>query len=183
MTTWCCSTWNPAGRLPAVQGSAQGSGRTTTWLTPPHITAALGGPDSFDLDPCAHPGWVTARQLVSLPTDGLSVGWHGRVWLNPPYGAEAWTWLARLADHADQGGSGTALVFARTETAGFVETVWERATGLLFLAGRLTFHLPDGNPANANSGGPSVLIAYGQPDADVLATCSLPGSFITGWRA
>lgn len=145
---------------------------TTTWLTPPHILAALG---DFDLDPCAAPGWPTARHHYALPTDGLAEPWHGRVWLNPPYGLEAWTWLDRLAEH----GQGTALIFARTETAGFVEQVWKKATALLFLHGRLHFHYPDGTRAKANSGAPSVLVAYGKQDSNLLRACDLEGTYVS----
>lgn len=99
---------------------------TTTWLTPPHILDALG---PFDLDPCGHPDWPTARRRVTLPDDGLAADWSGRVWLNPPYGREVWEWLAKLAAHGD----GIALVFARTETEGFVREVWGKADAILFL--------------------------------------------------
>lgn len=144
---------------------------TTTWLTPPHVYQALG---EFDLDPCAAPGWPTARRHIILPEDGLTTPWHGRVWLNPPYGAEAWTWLDRLAEH----GRGTALIFARTETAGFVEQVWGKATAVKFLHGRLHFHRPDGTRARANAGAPSVLVAYGLQDAHILEASDLPGAFL-----
>lgn len=144
---------------------------TTTWLTPPHIISALG---SFDLDPCAADGWSTARRHIILPDDGLIAPWTGRVWLNPPYGAEAWAWLDKLAEH----GEGTALIFARTETDGFVEQVWHKATALLFLHGRLHFHYPDGTRARANSGAPSVLVAYGESDAQSLRESGLDGTFI-----
>ena len=100
---------------------------TTTWLTPPHILDALG---PFDLDPCGHPDWGTARRRIVLPDDGLAVDWSGRVWLNPPYGREVWGWLAKLAAHGD----GIALIFARTETEGFVREVWGKADAILFLA-------------------------------------------------
>lgn len=148
--------------------------QTTTWLTPPHIIAALGGPDSFDLDPCAHPGWQTARRLICLPDDGLAVEWQGRVWLNPPYGAETWDWLERLADH----GAGTALIFARTETVGFRRTVWQRASAILFLSGRLHFHRADGTRAKANAGAPSCLVAYGAADAGGLLTADIDGHYV-----
>lgn len=148
---------------------------STTWLTPLRIIDALG---QFDLDPCGFPGWPTARRLITLPDDGLSEGWHGRVWLNPPYGAEVWAWLARLAQH----GCGTALVFARTETAGFVAEAWGKADAALFLHGRLTFHHADGSRASANSGAPSVLLAYGEDDADRLASSGLAGTLVRDWR-
>ncbi len=144
---------------------------TTTWLTPPHITDALG---EFDLDPCAASDWVTAKRHIILPQDGFAANWSGRVWLNPPYGMAAWAWLAKLADH----GRGTALIFARTETAGFVSEVWLKASGILFLHGRLFFHHSDGTRAAANSGAPSCLVAYGEADATQLAKADLPGTFI-----
>lgn len=146
-----------------------------TWLTPPHILAALG---PFDLDPCAAPDprpWTTAAVHYTLPVDGLSLPWHGRVWLNPPYSRQVGAWLTRLADH----GTGIALTFARTETAWFVRTVWQRATAALFLHGRITFHRSDGAAGRENAGAPSVLVAYGTADADVLASCNLPGTLWT----
>lgn len=143
--------------------------QTTTWLTPPHIIKALG---PFDLDPCAHPGWATASRHVSLPTDGLRETWTGRVWLNPPYGAAVWKWLAKLAEHGD----GVALVFARTETAGFVREVWGKADAVMFLHGRLHFHYPDGSRAEANSGAPSCLVAYGHRNVEALQRTTLAGT-------
>lgn len=145
--------------------------QTTTWLTPLHIVCALG---HFDMDPCGYPGWDTAEHLIYPPDDGLAVPWDGRVWLNPPYGREVWTWLDRLAQH----GHGTALIFARTETEGFVEQVWGKATAVRFLHGRLHFHRPDGTRAPANAGAPSVLVAYGPQDAAALARASVPGTFL-----
>lgn len=156
---------------------------TVTWLTPPPIIGALGGVDSFDLDPCAFPGWPTAAMGYTLHDpgqhaaayevgDGLRLPWFGRVWLNPPYtSGEIGDWLARLAEH----GRGTALIFARTETEAFQAQVLERASGLLWLAGRLHFHHPDGTRAKANAGAPSVLVAYGQDDLDRMAAADLPG--------
>jgi hypothetical protein len=147
---------------------------TTTWLTPPEIIDALG---PFDLDPCAAPSprpWPTATRHIELPEDGLEAEWSGHVWLNPPYSFAAWTWLAKLARHGD----GIALIFARTETAGFVREVWGKATGVLFLHGRLYFHRPDGERAAANSGAPSCLVAYGDRAAERLMTCGLAGTYV-----
>lgn len=145
---------------------------SNVWLTPPGIIQALG---EFTLDPCAAPEprpWPTAREHISPPDDGLAVDWTGhRVWLNAPY-SDVPRWLGKLADH----GSGTALVFARTETAWFVEHVWQRAHAVLFLHGRLHFHLPDGARAKGNAGGPSCLVAYGVLDADLLTHSGLEGT-------
>lgn len=143
------------------------------WLTPPGILLALR---SFDLDPCApiKRPWDTARRHYTIEDDGLKKHWEGRVWCNPPYGYETGKWLARCAAH----GNAIALVFARTETAMFFNHVWPKAHGLLFIEGRLHFHHVDGRRAAANGGAPSVLIAYGQANADTLRSCTIPGKFI-----
>ena len=48
----------------------------------------------------------------------------------------------------------------------------------MFLEGRLYFHHADGRRAAANAGAPSVLAAYGQEDAEILAASGLPGAFV-----
>ncbi|MEU7631731.1 DNA N-6-adenine-methyltransferase [Nocardia sp. NPDC049220] len=145
---------------------------SNVWLTPPRILAVLG---PFDLDPCAaiDRPWDTAREHIAPPDDGLTARWTGRVWLNPPYIAVN-RWLSKLAAH----GQGTAIVFARTDTRWFDAAVWERATAVLFLHGRLHFYMPDGSRAAGNAGGPSCLVAYGTRDADRLATCGMAGKFV-----
>lgn len=143
------------------------------WLTPPAVLSALG---EFDLDPCSpiNRPWETAKAHYTVVDDGLSKPWHGRVWCNPPYGAAAAQWLDRLAAH----GNGIALIFARTETAAWVEHVWAKADAILFIAGRLHFHHVDGTRAPANSGAPSALIAYGPDNARRLQGCGLAGAFV-----
>lgn len=136
--------------------AAPNRGASNEWLTPPGIVAALG---PFDLDPCAHPNqfYRTATCMIAPPNDGLAAEWSGRVWLNPPYGDSLKTWIGRLADH----GNGIALVPSRTEVESwFWPFVWEAASAILFIRGRLYFHRPDGTTAG-NAGHGSVLAAYG----------------------
>ena len=149
---------------------------TEVWLTPPFILDALG---PFDLDPAAAPTprpWRTAATHYARTDNGLARAWHGRVWLNPPYGGPTviGPWLRRLAAH----GRGAALLFARTETEAFHASVWDCATALLFLRGRLHFHHPDGRRAEHNAGAPSVLVAYGDRDALRLSESGLAGAFV-----
>ena len=160
--------------MSAIGGHHSNKARTDVWLTPPFLLALLG---EFDLDPCAAIGqpWPTAKQHYTRLDDGLSKPWFGRVWLNPPYGAEAERWLARMAQHRN----GMALIFARTETGAFFRYVWEQADALLFLRGRLHFHHSDGRRAAANAGGPSVLIAYGQENVATLECRADLGRFVS----
>lgn len=124
---------------------------THTWLTPREILAPLG---RFDLDPCAAPSprpWPTAAQHIELPDDGLAAMWAGRVWCNPPFGSHTAAWLERMAKH----GNGIALAFARADTAMFHRWVWPYASGVLFLAGRPHFCMPDGTRSSNRAGRPS----------------------------
>jgi hypothetical protein len=147
-------------------------GGTNEWLTPPQIIKALG---EFDLDPCApvtRP-WDMAKKHYTIKDDGLLLPWEGRVWCNPPYGDEAKYWLAKCAKY----GNCIALTFARTETRMFFESVWPKAHAMLFFQGRLKFHRVTGEPGDS-AGAPSVLIAYDQANAEVLAKSGLPGKLI-----
>ena len=87
----------------------------------------------------------------------------GRVWCNPPYGRETFTWLKKLADH----GNGIALVFSRTETKGFHAQIWERADAVFFFKGRLKFYHVDGTEGNC-ANAPSCLVAYGQNNVEAI---------------
>ncbi|CAB4137779.1 phage_N6A_met, phage N-6-adenine-methyltransferase [uncultured Caudovirales phage] len=146
------------------------------WLTPPDLLKALG---PFDLDPCAcmepRP-WPTAARHYTREDSGLRREWTGRVWLNPPYGGPSiiGPWMRRMADH----GHGTAIIFARTETEVFHDCVWNRASAVLFLRGRLHFHHRDGARAKLNAGAPSCLVAYGDADVAALEASGLAGKLV-----
>ena len=192
----------PSRGIGSHQSAAMG---TDEWLTPPWLLQAVGGAESFDLDPCApilRP-WSMAREHLTIQDDGLARAWGGRVWLNPPYGDAMAVWMARLARHGD----GLGLIFARTETEAFHATVWPHASAVLFLKGRLHFHRPEApdparclsaphvwtncaeagkmkvcawcGMAKANGGAPSVLVAYGPHEMDRMAAMNgVPGRFV-----
>ena len=131
--------------------------KSDVWLTPPDILLRLG---TFDLDPCSPSvrPWPTATRHISLPEDGLSALWHGRVWMNPPFGTEAAKWMQKMAKH----NNGIALIPARTETRMFMQHVWPVADSVLFIEGRPHFHYADGSRAPFNSGAPICLVSYGE---------------------
>lgn len=152
----------------SLSGHQSAHAKSVEWLTPPEILRALG---PFDLDPCSpicRP-WNTAAYHYSIADDGLSQPWHGRVWMNPPFGRTAARWMRRLAEHGD----GVALIPARTETAMFYESVWSRADAVLFIKGRPHFHRPDGSRAEFNSGAPICLVAYGERNVRALLDSGL----------
>lgn len=171
---------------------APGRGASVEYYTPPSIFEALGL--EFDLDPC-HPRlwlpWTPAFERYSLPEDGLTLPWFGRVWLNPPYldferachptkctkkrcvkrgyhlekdepGMVAW--LEKMHAH----GNGVALVFARTGTRWFHD-IAVNADALCFVKGRVVFVDANGDPAGeSGAGADSLLIAWGEDCVQAL---------------
>jgi hypothetical protein len=153
----------------------RGTHTSDDWITPRWLIELLG---PFDLDPCASDfqPWPCAAKSYTQSENGLLLPWEGMVFCNPPYGRATAAWLERLALH----NSGIALVFARTETRMFFQHVWPKTSQLLFLKGRLTFCRPFGRPSKAghNSGGPSVLIAYGPEAARRLRSAAHIGYLV-----
>ena len=181
----------PNFTTPATNAGSKGFAHDRTtgspeWYTPAWVFDALtddqGARMVFDLDPC-HPverlAWIPARNVYSLPSDGLALPWEGRVWLNPPYGLETPRWLERLAKH----GNGIALVFARPDTAWF-HAAASSAGAVLFLKKRIRFVGTDGKPPlvtdkrtgrmrEGSPGAGSMLIAWGADNVAALERSGL----------
>lgn len=182
------------GRFTGMGGHHSAAMEKDEWLTPPYILKAIGGPEGFDLDPCAPINrlWDTAREHYTVQDNGLLKPWRGLVFNNPPYGGPniVGPWMRRTVEH----GEAIALIFARTETELFFETVWRAADCARFIEGRLHFHVSvdtefkrtgqspilvkAGGRAPANAGAPSVLVGYGKRATDILRTCEVPGQFV-----
>lgn len=150
-------------------------GAKDEWLTPQWITDTLG---PFDLDPCSpiNRPWPTAKRHLTINDNGLTSQWHPNelVWCNPPYGPQTFQWLQKLAAHP---AGGIALIFARTETKGFHETVWEKAHSILFLKGRIKFHHVTGQQGQTATA-PSVLIGYSTTATQRLQQANITGKLI-----
>ena len=142
------------------------------WLTPPEIIKSLG---EFDIDPCTpiNRPWDTAKIHYNKNDDGFTKEWHGRVWCNPPYGRETFEWIHKLAAH----GNGMTLIFARTETLGFHQEVWDKADAIFFFKGRLKFHYVDGTQGQC-ANAPSCLVAYGKNNVEAIKNANLNGKLI-----
>ena len=76
------------------------------YFTPPElVTAAAQAMGDIDLDAASH--WV-ANRIHRIPDyfdanrSALTHDWHGRVWLNPPYGDNA-PWFERALKFLDSG--------------------------------------------------------------------------------
>lgn len=146
---------------------------TDEWYTPLGIITYFG---EFDLDPCApvDPLWRTAKIMYNKNDDGLSKEWHGRVWLNPPYSRPLITqFVKKMSEH----GNGIALLFNRCDNAMFHDIIFPTATAMKFLRKRIRFYRPDGTRGDSPGCG-SVLIAWGEDNADIIRDCELEGKYV-----
>jgi hypothetical protein len=145
-------------------------GETNDWWTPRGIVESLG---AFDLDPCAGVGQrPLAKNVITLPDDGLLSDWRGRVWLNPPYGPHVGKWAEKMAEHHN----GILLIFARVETRAW-RTIWTTADAILFPFRRITFEKPDGSSAKSGTA-PSAFCAYGLDNVEALRNCGTEGALV-----
>ena len=135
------------------------SSETPEWYTPPEIiTRTLQVLEQIDLDPCSNdhdaPN-VPAVEHYTQEDDGLSHDWHGRVYMNPPYGRGIADWVEYLCQQYEAGNvtEAIALVPSRTDTQWFRRL---REYPRCFVWGRLHFSNNDvGAPF------PSMVIYFG----------------------
>lgn len=119
------------------------SSASSEWYTPRCIIdAALEAMGGIDLDPCSNSKTdpvVPAKMHYTIEDNGLLLPWHGRVYMNPPYGREIGKWVKKLLDEYRVFNCvAIALVPSRTDTAWFREFKY-RYCPVCFVTGRLKF--------------------------------------------
>jgi phage N-6-adenine-methyltransferase len=120
------------------------------WYTPQayiqKVRVVLGG---IDLDPASNETaqrTVKAKQFFTKESNGLAQDWHGRVFLNPPYGQPL---IARFVDkmigEVKAGRVSKAIMLTNncTDTAWF-QKLMLYAGSICFTSGRIHFEGPEG---------------------------------------
>jgi len=156
---------------------ADGNGKETTahvsnnsgeneWYTPPEfIAAARGTMGKIDLDPasCEFANCtVKATTIFTKDDDGLTKGWAGNVWLNPPYAQPLIGQFAEQITAEVESGhvkQACVLVNNATETTWF-QRMMEQATAVCFPAGRVRFLDKEGKPGAPLQG--QVVLYFGK---------------------
>lgn len=143
--------------------AAYASSESPEWYTPNVIlerVLPVLGPDGIDLDPCADAGHtVAARDYYTKADDGLSQGWYGTVYMNPPYGDAIGMWTRKLVAEYEAGHTTAAIALLPAR----VDTEWWQPLGWYphcFVKGRLKF-----SGAENSAPFPSVLVYLG-PNVD-----------------
>lgn len=101
------------------------------WYTPPlYIQAAREVLGAIDLDPASCPLAnliVKATAIYTRNEDGLKYDWHGRVWLNPPYGNEKDRFVDHLLEdyQAERVQSAIVCLNAHATDTRWFQQLWE----------------------------------------------------------
>jgi hypothetical protein len=162
-------------------GSHQRSiGKSQGHITPRWLLDALTRDrPRFGLDPaaadprpwdCAAINWTSGSLEREWPRELL-------IYLNPPFDRRV---VGAFVTRAAQHGNAVVLTHARIETEWFL-SIWQHAHGILFLADRIKFCLPDGSEHPHNSGAPAVLVAFGEEALSRLRGCGIAGVLVTEW--
>lgn len=137
-----------------------------TWATPLDFYRMCHAEFDFDCDVAALAGSAKAEQWFGPDhpelgrRDAFANDWHGRCWMNPPYGRTIGTWMAKAAASAVDGATVVCLVPARTDTAWWHDHVMPYASEVRLVRGRLKF----GSSVNS-APFPSALVIY-RPDGN-----------------
>ena len=157
----------PAGHKQAFYTTAGNSSVGENWETPQELLSALYGVFKFDLDPCSPKkrGPVKARVRFTAEDDGLSLPWHGVVFVNPPYGRTLACGSRRPGASIEERRARAVvlLIPARTDTAYWHEQIAGRAS-VWFLRGRLKF-----SRSRQSAPFPSVVVVWGATEEEVTS--------------
>ena len=131
------------------------------WHTPvEYIEMARKVLGQIDLDPASS---VKAQKTVqagefykftSEAINGLTLPWHGRVWLNPPYAPQAIAaFVARMCEEYESKHVSAAIMLTHnyTDSAWFQKAA-KIASALCFPETRIRFQDPDGVPCSPTQG-------------------------------
>ncbi len=135
---------------------------STNWETPRDFFQMIDriyGP--YELDACATAKNTKCPVYFSSRDNALEQPWRGRVFCNPPYGrGVTGKWIAKAEYEARVNDAAvTMLVPARTDTKWWHEIVLRRAAQVIFVKGRIKFHLPGQEDRNSATF-PSALIMF-----------------------
>ncbi len=159
------------GDTPAFFISVGNSSLHHGWETPEWLLQILYGVfGTFDLDPCSsshnrQSASVQASVHYTMTDNGLVLPWHGKVFVNPPYGRTLRQWTAKARTEVMSGHAKlvVGLVPARTDTRWWHEDIAGHAT-VFFLRGRLSF-----GDSNQAAPFPSALVIWGGSNTELSA--------------
>jgi phage N-6-adenine-methyltransferase len=111
----------------------------------------------FTLDPCANEANAKCARFFTKEANGLLEDWHGRVFMNPPYGREIKSWVRRAYEESRTNAEVVVcLLPSRTDTAWWHDYCMKGE--ITFIRGRLYF-----GDGKGRSPFPSAIVVFKKP--------------------
>ena len=115
------------------------------WETPQDFFDKLNEEFHFTLDPCCTKETAKCAKYYTPEDNGLLQDWFNEVvFCNPPYSRELGKWVKKCYEEFLKGTTIILLIPSRTDTTYFHDYIYNHATEIRFLKGRLKF----GNSSN-----------------------------------
>ena len=150
------------------------SSKDQTWETPIEFFKSLDNIFNFNLDVCAVSETAKCEKYFTPEIDGLSQGWNGVCWVNPPYGREQIKWIEKAKEEAYKNNATiVCLIPARPDTKVWHNIIFQNATIVCFIKGRLKF---GGSKDSAPF--PSALVVFGKVDKEQRKSLNSLGKVI-----
>lgn len=130
------------------------------WETPQDFFEELNREFEFTLDVASTSENAKCDNYYTVEDDGLSQDWRGNVLCNPPYGREIKHWVEKAYRESllNVGGVIVLLIPARTDTSYWHDFIFNKASDIRFIRGRLKFEI--NGEASQGAPFPSALIVY-----------------------
>jgi ParB family chromosome partitioning protein len=137
------------------------------WRTPRrYLEAARAVMGEIDLDPASSAEaneTVKAKKFYTETDNGLEKPWHGRLWLNPPYGGQARLFVERMLKEYQVGNVIAAVLLLNSHPT---ETKWFQLLFdhvVCFVRGRIDFGGPSRDVSSTSTHG-SALVYLGDQE-------------------
>ena len=143
--------------------------KTNEWSTPQDLFDRLDKEFNFTLDPCSNGENAKTSKFYTQDDDGLIQNWSNDVtFMNPPYGRKIGKWVKKAYEESMRGGKVVCLIPARTDTIYWHDYIFDKASEIRFIKGRLKF----GN-STISAPFPSAIIVFDGADRGTRVTTYL----------
>ena len=135
------------------------------WETPQKFFEKLNKEFEFELDVASTGDNAKCERYFTESENGLEQDWRGGVFCNPPYGREISQWVKKAYSESllNTNGVIVLLIPARTDTRYWHDYIFNKASEIRFLKGRLKFELNGVSKQSAPF--PSTAVVYKGSDA------------------
>ena len=147
-----------------MNNTIMASSEKHTWETPQSFFNIVDKHYNFTLDCCAEINTSKVSNYYTKEDDALIQNWDGIVWCNPPYGREQIKFIEKALHEVVVGNakSVVCLIPSRTETKVWQSVIFNNATSVHFIKGRLKF-----GDSTENAPFPSALVVFGECRGDL----------------